>query len=118
MKLKCVVLILAAMLVSIGFAKAGNPTSINPQPVTAKPVVEVEEPTGILTSVADKIERQDSESICSDSEVYDSGHLNLSFQYSYPPDSTDFSLIQYYIKHVMPILNNIDTKRYDLIEIL
>lgn len=117
MKLKREVLILGIVLVSVGFAKAEKPTSYNPQSVQVKPAVEVE-PTSVLTMVDDKKEGQNLESTPDDSFLFDSDNLNLSFQYSNQPDSVDFSVIQYYIKNVMPIVKNVDSKSYDLVEIL
>ena len=118
MMLKRNVLILATVLVAVSFAKAENPTSVNTQKVQSKPVVEMENPTSVLTSDVDKVDGQELESIFDDFSSYDSGSLNLSFQHSIPPDSTDFSVIKYYIKHVMPITKSIDSKSYDLMEIL
>lgn len=118
MKLKREVLILAIVLVGVGYAKAEKPTSYNPQSVQAKPTAEVEEPTRVMASNDDKKEKQDFDTTNNDSSFFGSDNLNLSFQYSTQPDSIDFRVIQYYIKHVMPNMKNVDSKSYDLLEIL
>ncbi len=118
MKLNHLVIILAIVLVNVGFAKAEKPTSINPQTQLAKSVVEVEEPTGALTPIGEKIEKHDLEPTFNNSSLFDSGNLNLSFQLNDQPDSIDFSVIEYYIKHVMPFDRKVDSKEVDLLEIL
>jgi hypothetical protein len=118
MKLKREVLILTIVLAIVGFAKAKEPTSSNSQTVQAKPAVEAEEPSNVIASVADKIEQLETESFIPDSILYDEGNLNLSFQFNFPSDSTDFSVIQYYIKNIMPIVKNSDNKELDSIEVL
>lgn len=118
MKFKREVLILAILLATIGFAKAETPTSINPQTVSALPLAEEEEPTGVLTSVVDKNELQDSERINNDLNLYDSGNLNLSFKFKLAPDTINFSGVHFYLKHILPIVKKMDSENIKMIEIL
>ena len=117
MKLKHVFLILAITLVNIGFANAEELTSSCQQSVRAKPILE-EESSIVLTSETENNLEHKLVPTLLDTCYYDSGSLNLSFQFNDQPDSTDFSLIECYIKHVMPIEKSVDSKKVDLLEIL
>ena len=117
MKLKHVFLILAITLVNVGFANAKEPIMGSQQSVKSKPIIE-EEPTVVLPSETENVEGQNLVPTLLDTCYHDSGSLNLSFQFNDQPDSTDFSVIEYYIKKVMPIAPNVDSKKVDLLEIL
>ncbi|RPH31824.1 MAG: hypothetical protein EHM93_12005 [Bacteroidales bacterium] len=117
MRLKYGFFILALVLVNVGFAKADESETVSPKSVKAKPVDE-EAPTIVLTSELDNTAQQNIEPIILDTCFYDSGNLNLSFQLNDQPDSTDFDVIKYYIKNVMPLLKKVDSKSFEMIEIL
>jgi hypothetical protein len=118
MRLKRKVLLLTMVLASVGIAKAIDPNAINTQASIVKPVSETEDPTAVLTNVVEKTVQTEMESVNPDSLLNDDGYLNLTFQFNVQPDSTDFSVVQYYIKHILPVIKNVDSKRIDSVEIL
>lgn len=117
MKIKHVFLILAMTLVNVGLANAIEPIPSDEQVVKSKPIAE-DEIQVVVEPSTDKVEDQVEVPNFLDTCYYDSGSLNLSFQFIEQPDSIDFSVIEHYIKQVMLVKQNVDSKKNDLLEIL
>lgn len=118
MKLKHMVLTVAIMLMSFGLVKAKEPISGGQQPSKANLIIEEEISTIALASEVNNVDSHDVVPMLLDVCYHDSCNLNLSFQFNDKPDSIDFSIVEHYIKNVMPIVKSVDSKNVELMEIL
>lgn len=117
---KCKVLMITAAFATLGYSnvKAEQPTSVNPQPVVTKPIVETDEPPSVLTSVNENTESKDLELNYYDSNFNDLSCFNLNYLLKYPEDTIRNSGVNYYIKKILPIVKKLDSRRIEMIEIL
>jgi len=116
MKIQRIVFALAFLLVNVGFLYAKDPVTSDSRVV--KSAVEVLDNTNLQSSTVNsgeqgellpKIETTNRDNIES---------LNLTFSYEEQPDTTNFSVIDYYIKNVTPLTKKVgsDSKSIEAIE--
>jgi len=118
MKVKGIVLILAVVFTTFGYAKAEEPTMVNPQPVQVKPQVEADEPLSILTAINENTESKEQEFFYPDSSLNEAGYINFTFQPKHPLDSVNTKGVLNYLRHVMPVIRKMDEPDIEMIEIL
>lgn len=102
-----------AFLANVGHCIAKDPIPNSTKVVQSKPVAEIVETTTPHKTVEENQQEQIFNSCLIDSEC-----INLSFSNDRMPDTTNFNVIEYYIKNVMPLIKKVNSRSFEMIEIL
>lgn len=120
MKIHRIVFALAFMLaLSVqGFAK--EPISSEIRTDHSKPNAEVNDASGIQTPHLAIPEQNQQEPKNGNACLFELDFVNLSFSNENVPDTTNFSVIEYYIKNIAPLSKKVgfDSKCIEMVEVL
>lgn len=98
-----------------GFAKE-NISEIKTE--ISKPTAEANETLVVQTPQLAVSEQNQQDPKCSGTCMFETELINLSFSNENIPDTTNFNVIEYYIKNVMHLLKNVDPNSIEMIEVL
>ena len=118
MKVKGIVLVIAISSIAIAKVSAENPTGDNPQPVSTKSHVEVEEPSSILTTFDGNPVLKAQESQFFESAADETEYINLHFKTDSFSDTTNYDGLKIYIKGIKPVIKKMSLEDIERIEIL
>ncbi len=116
MRIHRIVFALAFLLVNVGFLYAKDPVTSDSKVV--KSAVEVLDNTNLQSPTLNSGEQGELLPKIEITNRYNIESLNLTFSYEEQPDTTNFSVIDYYIKNVAPLTKKVgsDSKSIEAIE--
>lgn len=118
MKIQRFVFALALVLVNVGFIYAKDPVAIDSKVAGVKPNAEAPDINSTQNSTQSPVEQGGMLPKIVGKPKYQAESLNLTFSNDEQPDTTNFSVIEYYIKNVAPLTKKMgcDSKSIEAIE--
>ncbi len=107
MKIQRFAFALALLLVNVGFICAKDPVAIDSKVAGVKPSAKVPDVNSTQNSTPNSVEQGELLPKVDAASKYQVESLNLSFSNDEQPDTTNFSIIEYYIKNVTPIAKKV-----------
>ncbi len=120
MKIRRFAMALIFSLINVGFMYAGSPAIIDTKASFVKSNAEVTEKTNAQNLQKESTEQGELLPKLEGASRYDAENLNLSFSCEEQPDTTNFYIIEYYVKSIAPLSKKAgyDSKSLEMIEVL